>query len=479
MSDDKAPGAGRKDEEARRAQTIDLGKDAVKDMTPKPEPKAETKSAAATESGAATASAAAAASSSASAAPVPPRKPEERASSGLPVAAGAIAGAVFGLLGAVVYQNIQQPPVTIADPRVAQVEAAIAAVEKKTVEAGQIEQRLSAQLKAVEARAATVEKSADQIAQKATVLEQKSAQLEQKAAAVDQKASMVEQRAAGFEAKAVTIVSPVDDRLKAAEARLSEARDQAAALGKRVDLLAQIEAPKVDLRPIVGKVEELERAIGSNAARVTLSSETALALDGRIKGVETSVKGVEASVADLKARRPVVDASSAVLAIVGLARHALDSGEPIGNLTTAMAALGVAEPVLQGLAPYAKAAAPRPAQLADQYADLAAKLPKPTPPAPPKSDSLVERVTSGLWSQVDVRKVGAAAAPDATGIAAIVRQRLQVGDLSGALEPIKALPQDQQAGLKSFIDAVAARVAATVALRRIEIDALASATRKG
>lgn len=479
MSDDRKPGSGAASDASRRSQNIDLSADAVQDLTPKREPAQPEQADSATPRVEAPAA----------------RKTEPRqgGSGSLAIGAGAVAGAIFGLLGSIVYQNVQKPPVTVADPRVAQVEAAIAAVEKKAVDAGEVEQRLAAAIKAADARAAAVEARAAAVEKNAQGLDQKAAALEQRTAAFDQKTAALEQRAAAAEQQAAAVVQPVDARLKAAEARFAAAQEATASLNKKVDLLAQIEPPKLDLKPIIGKVEELERAIGSTAARVTLGGDAAAGFDGRIKGVEaavkgldasdkaleTTVKGVESRIAALAQPRPV-ETGGAILAVAGHVRRALEAGTPLGPLSAALGALGVTDAARQPLAVYAQAPAPRPAGLADFYADLAAKAPKPAaPPAPPKSDGILERVTSGLLSQVEVRKVGVSAAPDATGLAGAVRQRLLAGDLTGAVQLTGTLPADQQAAVKPFVDAANAYGAAFDALRKIEAEALAAVSRKG
>jgi hypothetical protein len=467
----------------RQAQELDLGKEAVKDITPATETVVQDPI-----------DPAPAAQQSAEVPPPSASRPEvrEKSSGALPVAAGAVAGALFGLVGAVVYQNVQRPPVTVADPRVAAVEAGIAAVERKTVEAGQIEQRLLAQIKAVDDKIAALDQRAATIAEQAAALDKRAGTIDQKTVAAEQKAVAAEQRATAVESRAATLIAPVDDRLKAAEARLSEAGNQATALAKRVDLLAQIEPPKVDLKPIISKIEEMEKTVASSTARVTLSGETMLTLDGRVKAVEQSVKGfdgtakaaeaaikgLETSVADLKMGKPA-ESAAAVLAVSALARRALDQSEPMGPLATALGALGAAAPNVAALAPYAQTPAPNPAALATLFEELAKKTKAAAPPPAPASDGIVGRVTSGLWSQVDVRPVGNAPAGEAVALAGKVRQAVLSGDLAGAHALVAGLPADQQAVLKPFSDAVSTRIAALNALRAIEKDALAIAARKG
>lgn len=440
MSDETKAGSRDKAEAARPAPSIDLPASAVHDITPKP-------------SGATTEPPAAPADTAAAAAPVAPEParetappPAARSSSG-PVIGGAVAGAIFGLLGTTVFQNLQAPPVTVADARVAEVEAAIAAVEKKAVEAAAVEKRLAEQLKAVEARA--------------------TAAAEQKAAALEQRAAGLEQKFADTAQAPARLPTGIEERLKAAETALAESASAAAALTGRIETLSRAEVPKVDLAPLSSKIDAVEKALGSTAARVTLGGDAAQAL-------ETRIKAIEQGITEMKARRPA-DSTNGVLVVSGLARRAFEGGEALGPHLAALAGLGTAEADLAPLKPYADKPAPRGDALAAQLTDLVAALPK---PAPEKAESLVDRLKSGLLSQVEVRATGTAQADVAGGLAR-VRARLAAGDMAGAAAEVAALPAEQREGLKPFAAALAGRIAAVAALRKIEADALAAAARKG
>jgi|GEM_PF-1158570 len=494
MSEDTKTGTGA----PRRTSSIDLPKSAVKDLTPREDaaeapageakPKVESK--AAEQPGTA-------------AEPAPP--PAKAGGSSLPVLGGAVAGALFGLLGAVGYQNLAAPPVTVADPLVHKLREDTGAIQQKlredmaalnlkVIEARETEQRLTqafeqklaaqaaAQLRDVEARA--------------TALDQKAIAAEQRAAVAEQKGAALEKLIAAQDQKAATLLAPVDDRLKAAEARIGEGRDSAAAMAKRIDLLAQIEPPRVDLRPIITKIDELDRAIGSTAARTALGGDVAQALDGRIKtieqgagglgqslkGVEQSLKSLDQAVADLKARPAPVDIPAARLAVAGMTRRALDAGEALGPLVTTLGALGVAQPQVAALARYAEAPMPRLPALADQAARLAAtaaqKAAAAAAPPAAAQPGLLDRVTSTLLSQVEVKKTGETTVQP-TGVAAQVKALLTGGDATGALAALNALPADQRDIFKPVAEALAARAAAYDSLRTIERDALAAVARKG
>lgn len=511
MTDDTKTGGG----VPRRSASIDLPKSAVTDLTPKAAeapPPADTKPAA-----------------EAPPAAEPPPAPEAQAraaaqpgkaaagGSSIPVVGGAVAGAIFGLLGAVGYQNLAAPPVTVADPIVHKLRDDTSAVNQKlrddmtamtskVVEARETEQRVTqafeqklaalaaAQSKDVETRAAQVAK---ELETRAATLEQKLTAAEQRAAVAEQKGAGLEKLIAAMDQKAATLIAPVDDRLKAAEARINEGRDQAGQMLKRIDLLAMIEPPRVDLRPIVTKIDELERTIGSNAARSTLTGDVAQVLDGRIKtieqtagtvaqslkSVEQALKGVDQSVAELKAKPAAVDVPAALLAVAGMARRALDTGEPLGGLTTTLGALGASAQQVGALAAFADKPAPKLAALAQQFDALAAAEQKAaaakTPaPAAPASPGLLDKVTSTLLSQVEVKRVGEAA-PVASAFGAQVKALLQAGDGAGVLAVLNSLPAEQRAAFKPFIDALLARAAAYDGLRAIEQGALAAVARKG
>lgn len=457
MSDETKPGLDAAASKSRAPASIDLPKADVKDVTPRAE--AETTQAAeavpATPAQNSRAEADVAAPSPAVATPPaassPPVAPPARAGGSMPVLGGAVAGAVFGLLGATIHQNYAAPPVTVADGRVAQVEAAIAAVDRKAADAAALEQKLLAQIRTIETRAAAIE---------------------QQAAAAAQKAAAVDQKAAGLEQKAAGLLSPVEDRLKSLEALIAEGRDQAGSITKRVDLLAQIEPPKVDVAPLVAplvsRLDAIEKTLGSTSARLTLGGEAAQALDARIKTAEQAV-------ADLKARKPG-ETPAAILGVSSLLRRSLDAGEPLGAHLTALAGLGVSEAAIKPLAPFADKPAPRLPALADQLTMLVAGLPKPKVDTP-ASAGVMDRIRSGLWSQVEVRPAGGVAA-DVNALAGRSRGKLLAGDLAGALAELAALSPEQRAALQPFSDAVTARAGALDALRNLEAAALAAAARK-
>ncbi|MCA0422867.1 MAG: hypothetical protein LCH61_06020 [Proteobacteria bacterium] len=406
-----------------RVTEIDLAKVDVKDITSETDKTAK----------GADANPATGASGPAPAAPVPPPVEPSRGGAGWPVVGGAVAGAIFGLLGANIHQTIQAPPVTVADPRVAQVEAGISA-------ARQAEQRIEGQIKALEARAKVAE----------------------------DKAAAAEQRAAQAEQKAAAIAAPLDGRIKAAEGKIGAVAGEAGALSRKIEGLGKVEAPKVDLAPLVARLDALDKALGANSARLSAGTDAASALDDRIKKAEQALNNLSA--------RKSADTATATLSTTALVRRALEGGEAIGAHIAALRAQGVPDALLRPLAPYADKAAPPPNALATQLNGLAATLPKPVA-EPAKTGGILERIKAGLLSQVDVRATGAVPA-DAAPVIARARARLLVDDGAGALAELKQLNAEQQAHLKPLTEAIAARVAGFEAVRMIEAEALAATARK-
>lgn len=427
MTEPQKPGADLP-QSRDRAVEIDLAKADLKDVTPD----------AAGEQGSAKAAGPDVVPPSSAAGPSQERSDargssDSRGSSAWPVAGGAVAGAIFGLLGANIHQTIQAPPVTVADPRVAQVEVSVAS-------AVQAEKRLQAEIKALEARAK----------------------------AAEDKAAAAEQRAVQSEQKAAALLPPLDGRIKATEDRIAEVGDRAGALARQVEGLGKVEAPKIDLGPLETRLDGLEKALGSNSARLAAGTDAATALDGRIKRAEQALN-------DLSSRR-ASDAATATLATTMLVRRALDGGEALGPHVAALRAQGVADALLRPLAPYTDKPAPRADALVSQLAGLAANLPRPAP-APAANAGLFERIKAGLLAQVDVRATGAVPA-DAAPVIGRARGRLVAGDPGAALSELRTLNSDQQAHLKPLMDAVAARMAAFEAVRLIEAEALAATARK-
>lgn len=427
MNDTPDQGQERTKAPRRAAVGIDLAKTDVKDVTPPVE---------AAEPAAAERPAVEIPAPS----PPPAETPTVRSGGTMPVVGGAIAGAIFGLLGVSIHQNIQAPPVTVADPRVAAVEGALVAAEKKIADAQAIETRLRNDIQALTARAKAAEDSA---------------------AAADKRAAEAASAISG-------VAAPLDERLKSAEAKAAVAVDTVGALERRLEQLGQVQAPKLDLSPLESRIEGLEKALGSAGQRLTSGADAAALLEARLKQAEQAL-------ASLKAGR-TADAATATLATTALVRRALEGGEALGTHIAALHAQGVPEALTRPLLPFADKPAPRLSVLADQLGELAAKLPKPVAEAP-KPAGIFDRIKAGLLSQVDVRATGTVPA-DAAPVINRARGKAAAGDLAGAVAELQGLSPEQRSVLAPFSEAVAARMAGVDAVRRIEAEALAATARK-
>lgn len=352
------------------------------------------------------------------AADAPGASADRQGSSGA-VVGGAVAGAVFGILTTLGYHNFKEPPVTVADPRVAQLEAALGGAERKAADAGAQAQRLAAEFQKLEARARTLE-----------------------------------QQAAGTADMATQLVNPVDARLKSAEARL--------------EALAKSEPPKPDLAPLTDRIAGLEQNLGIAGSKAGQA----------IEAVGARVRAMEQALADVTTRKPATEPAAATLVIASLLRNALEAGEPLGKHVAALAGLGHVEATLAPFKPFAERPAPRPSELAADLGRLAANLPKPATAAAPAPTGWLDRMRTSFTGFVEVRPVSGAR-PEAADAIAQARARLAGGNIPAALEGLRKLSAGEQDALKPVIEAAQAREAALEALRKLEGDALTAASRKG
>jgi len=362
----------------------------------------------------------------------PAAAPPVQRGSSVPVVGGAVAGAVFGLLASLGYQNLKEPPVTVADPRVAAVESELAQARTLLKASSEQNQRLVTQLEAAVERAAGAERKAES--------------------------------ASGL---AAAMIGPVDDRLKAAETRIEESQTGRSELAARLDQLAKVEPPKVDLAPLAQKISDVERTLGGQAERASQAGAAMERNDGRIAALEQAL-------GTLQARKPAIDAVATLLVVAGHARAALESGAPLHSHIAALHAAGASEAGFAALKPFADKPAPRPADLAAELGKLATGLPK---PAAQTGGSWLDRARTAVGGFVEVRPVGGASA-ESGGIVSRARAKMAGGNIAGALADLGGLDAAAREVLKPVMDAATAREAALAAIGKLEGDALIAASRK-
>lgn len=443
--------------------SIDLDAAAIKDLTPPaPTPEAKAGPAAGAEARLETETAAPPATPAAAEKPGKPADeparptlhPAKPSSTG-PVFGGAVAGALFGVLTTLVYHNVKAPPVTVADPRLAKVEADLAALPAK------------AETAAREAAKALTSQIAD-LEKKLAASENKAAAATEAAKTATEQAKAATDRAAALETLAAGMIAPVDDRLKSTEIAVGEARSATAALSRRLEEIAKAGSqPSVAVSAVSGKIEALEKALGAAGASAKSQIEATGGLEARLKQLEGLMAGQKPAASP----RP-----AALLAAAALIRQNWDAGRPLGVDAPALTALGLDEAVAKPLAVYAVRPVPNAAALASQLTALAATFPRPAP-APQPEKSIFDKMKANVLSFVEIRPTGSGATP-ANDAVATLRSRIAAGDGKAALDAIAALTTEQRAILTPLTAALTEREAAAAALRKLESDALAGASRK-
>jgi hypothetical protein len=471
MNDEAKPAMDGRSGAKREPVSIDLPKSEVKDLTEATATSADAPAAPEAKADAPTATPQAEPSPAEdvsrsedqpTAAPVPPPAPPKSGRGGA-MALGAFAGAFAGVVGAFGAQFLLPPPAVVADPRIPALQTALGAAERKIATPDPEIGRLGAALKAAEGKLAAAETKLAALEQKPP---QAPAEVTQRLQALDVGMRGLETGVKALEAG----VTGVRAQAEAASRKVEDIEKLASAPPARAEGAPAPEAPRVDLAPVAARIVRLEEQLAEANARTAAGAQALASLDGRFKSVGDEI-------AALKTPR-ASEAATAVLAIAGMARRAFDQGEPVGNLVTAMGALGVPADDLKPLAALGDRPAPRLAALAGQLDDLASKLPRPVKPEPAKDLSVADRLKANIAALVDVRPAGAPRPADSAGVVAQAKARAMAGDGAGALSALEGLQPEQKAALKPFADAVAIRLAGLAALGRIEAQALAAAARQ-
>jgi hypothetical protein len=179
------------------------------------------------------------------------------------------------------------------------------------------------------------------------------------------------------------------------------------------------------------------------------------------------VKALEDRVANLEAdRRRVTFAAAAALAAASLTEAAAGSHPFAGELTALEGSLPASED-LRGLRPLADTGAPTPAALAASYPDAAARAAVASR-AHTGGNGLMARIARAFAAIVTVRRVDRLEGDGVDAVLARAGKRIEDGDVSGALQELKALPP---AGRQAMTDW------RTGAERRVEIDRRIAAVR--
>lgn len=235
-------------------------------------------------------------------------------------------------------------------------------------------------------------------------------------------------------------LTPLNERSAKLETATGELRGELAEVKKLVD--AQANAPTAaELNAVNRRLAQIEEKVGTLAALP-----------------KTEPKG---------GPQP-----SEVIALSAL-RDAVATGAPfVGELSAVRALLKDRAVSLAPLDRFAKEGLPTVAALAIRFEPLASKLASGTQPAP--ESGVFTRLWNNAGKLVEVRPVGEPKGSDAGAVVARMEAKLARGDLSGALEESKALPQSAREQAKDWFDAAEQRRDADAAIKSLINAALAA-----
>lgn len=237
-------------------------------------------------------------------------------------------------------------------------------------------------------------------------------------AALQTKLSEVEKKA---ETPAVDL-SPVEDRLKALETAMSKLP-----VGDLTDVLAI----KGKLDETAGKVSKMEDQLASVANRL------------------------EQAEAKINKPRDDVDVARAI-ASAGL-KAAIDRGGPFQAELQTLASVAPDDEAVAALQAYSAKGVPSRSELIKRYPDAADEMLAVTD-KPASGQSLSERLFKSAFSVIKVRPVGDVKGTSPQAIVARIGNKLQNGDLKGALEEWDSLPQDMKTAGEEYHASLEARV---------------------
>lgn len=287
----------------------------------------------------------------------------------------------------------------------------------------------------------------------------------------------------------------VELRLKAAEARALAAGDAAAkgqdaqnktlaVLDKRVKELEQapasvpaaVAAP-VDLSGLVGGIAALEAKFAALGGRIS-------SLDGKIGVVEaqlaTPKTPLQATQDKIAPPPPATANMAAQLVLAQGIQGALERGAPFAAEIAALQTLGVEAARLGPLAEMAAKGAPSQAVLAAEWKKLAPTLLSATAPETPKTQNLMERLSSGAASLVTVRRDTDPPGDNVAGAIAAVDAAQASGDIAAMDAAFAKLPAKAQDLAKDWLALAKNRAGGVEAARALVADAIARlAAKKG
>ncbi|GBU19398.1 MULTISPECIES: translation initiation factor 2 [Methylobacterium] len=441
------------------------------------------------------------------AAETPPETPVAATAEAAPVRSGAGFGSVAaaallgGVLGAGLLYGLEQARGPGEDPRLAQVEQRLGAIDKRVAANESALKPLPEAVRAAEASAkqalarAGNESGGGAPAALPSDLAARLDSLDQRVSALQEEPGREQPANAPVTAVQSGAVAALEDRLKALEsaprpspevadlparlAALQGETDRAAkadeALGQRLDALQQ----SLDSR-VKAATESVQAATA--AARQAADAgkaeaqEAARAADRRIEEQGTRLAALDKAVS----QRPDAASLRAALRVVAADRIgvALRAGLPYADSLTALRGLGDADAGrLDALAPFATSGAPTSAALAAEFRPIAERIANRRKAEQARTVAETGDITQRLYSMaesiVQIRKVDAPATESGSepDPAARVQSALDRGALAEAATAFDALPEAARTEAAAFGARLKARAAAASAAAGLSADA--------
>lgn len=268
---------------------------------------------------------------------------------------------------------------------------------------------------------------------------------------------------AGLEAERKALAERAGSVSTALEAEVKKRNDDvAAALDGLRKRLQGFEGLRGELDAALGRVGALEnttREVGEAGRKVGV-------LEGRVAGVE----------AEAEAARKAQGDAVTVLSLADL-RSAVDAGRPFAAELAAAETTARGAVDLSALKPYAAKGVPGPAALRASWAKSVRAVIV-AGEKRPADEGVFDRLWSHASGIVRVRPAGETAGEDVAAVASRVEARLAAGDLAGAAEAWKTLPEASRKVSAEFGAALGARVGVDKALSDLTAAVTAKLTKQ-
>lgn len=267
------------------------------------------------------------------------------------------------------------------------------------------------------------------------------------------------------------------------EADASSINNSIAQLSSRLAQQEEKSPPATDLNPLNERSAKLETATGELRGELAeikklVQAQSNAPTTAELNAVNRRLAQVEEKVGTLAALpkpapEPKPDTQPAEIIALGALRDAITAGSSFAaELGAVRAMLQERAAPLAALDKSANSGMPSVAALAKRFEPIAAKLAS-APPPPPES-GVFTRLWSNAGKLVEVRPVGEPQGSDAGAVVARMETRLARGDLAGALEESKALPQSARDQAKDWFAAAEQRRDAEALIKNMITAALAA-----